>query len=114
MGVSGSWFIITPIYKPCYISKNINKLRNLIIFVREAAWICSTSSTAQGAGGSFKIKRKPIERLFVANHVWQSEATDGSINYLPIDLSAYLSINLSTLVGWLGSQFSWLISLLNS
>ena len=63
----------------------------------------STSSTAQGGGGSFK-NRKPIgeERLVVVNHGWQSEATDLSIDlsiyrsiYLSFFLSFYLSIYLS-------------------
>ena len=35
-----------------------------------------TSSTAQGSGGSFK-HRKPMERLVVVNHGWQSASTDG-------------------------------------
>ena len=35
-----------------------------------------TSSTAQGGGGSFKI-RNLWERLVVVNHGWQSESTDG-------------------------------------
>jgi len=34
----------------------------------------STSSTAQGGGGSFK---KETYRLVVVNQGWQSEATDG-------------------------------------
>ena len=39
----------------------------------------TTSSTAQGGGGSFK-NRKPIGevRLVVVNQGWQSEATDGA------------------------------------
>ena len=47
-----------------------------------------TSSTAQGGGGSFKVGNLS-DKLVVANHGWQSEATDGSI-YLSIYL--YLSI----------------------
>jgi len=35
-----------------------------------------TSSTAQGGGGSFK-NRKPIGKLIVVTHGWQSESTDG-------------------------------------
>ena len=38
--------------------------------------IVVTSSIPQGGGGSFK-NRKPIERLVVENHGWQSESTDG-------------------------------------
>ena len=57
-----------------------------------------TSSTAQAGGGSFKIGNLE-ERLVVANHGWQSEATDGSMSiYLSIYRSIYLSIYLSTLV----------------
>ena len=47
----------------------------------------STSSTAQGGGGSFK-NRKPIGELGVVNPGWQSEATDG------LDLSHSFSLFL--------------------
>ena len=73
----------------------------------------TTSSTAQGGGGSFR-NRTP-ERLVVVNHGWQSESTDGprgawcllsfslSLSfsdylptYLPIYLTTYVSIYPST------------------
>jgi len=44
--------------------------------VRHGTCNTSTSSTAQGGGGSFK-NRKPIGVLAVVNQGWQSEATDG-------------------------------------
>ena len=56
--------------------------------------IVFTSSTAQGAGGSFKTGNQKKERLVVVNHGWHSKATDGSI-YLSIYLSIYPSIHLS-------------------
>ena len=72
---------------------------------------CSTSSTAQGGGGSFQKIGKPIGEVgFVVNHGWQSAATDGPTGgwglplfslsfllllwlstYLPIYVSIYLS-----------------------
>ena len=64
----------------------------------------SQGSTAQGGGGSFNIGNLQ-QRLVVANHGWQSEATDGSI-YLSIYL--YLSIYHSQFVTQLVCQLSQL------